>query len=113
MYSEHVKSIGIEHLKRSLDNGEKVRLLDVRSRADFQKEHIKGAQSMPLDELEKKAGNMLDKDENIITYCDSFVCSSSTSGAKILVKQGFKNVKDYKGGLREWKQAGYPTETGS
>lgn len=93
-----------------MENNENYRLVDVRSRQDYEKEHIKGAISLPLDELDRKASSSLRLDDRIITYCDSFICSSSTSGAKMLARKGFTDVRDYKGGLREWKQAGYPTE---
>ncbi len=111
LYTEHVKAIGIAHLKRMMDSGEPFTLLDVRSRSDYDKEHIKGARSLPLDEIEDRAQRTLRPDENIITYCDSFVCSASTSAAKLLAREGFAKVRDYKGGLREWKQAGLPTES--
>jgi rhodanese-related sulfurtransferase len=54
---------------------------------------------------------VLKPDQDIIAYCDSFVCSASTSAAKLLSRAGFKKVRDYKGGLREWKQGGLPTES--
>jgi rhodanese-related sulfurtransferase len=111
LYTEHVKAIGIEHLKRMAEGGERFALLDVRSRSDYDKEHIKGARSLPLDEIDTRAKAMLKPDEDIIVYCDSFVCSASTSAAKLLAKEGFSKVRDYKGGLREWKQAGLPTES--
>jgi rhodanese-related sulfurtransferase len=111
LYTEHVRAIGIDHLKRMMESGELFTLLDVRSRSDYDKEHIKGARSLPLDEIESRAPAMLKPDEDIIVYCDSFVCSASTSAAKILARMGFKKVRDYKGGQREWKQAGLPTES--
>ncbi len=111
LYTEHVRAIGIDHLRRMMDSGEKFTLLDVRSRGDYDKGHIKGARSLPLDEIETRAQAVLKPDEDIIVYCDSFVCSASTSAAKLLTRTGFKKVRDYKGGLREWKQAGLPTES--
>jgi rhodanese-related sulfurtransferase len=111
LYTEHVRAIGIDHLKRMMDGGEQFILLDVRSRSDYDKEHIKGARSLPLDEIESKASARLQPGDDIIVYCDSFVCSASTSAAKILARLGFKKVRDYKGGQREWKQAGLPTES--
>jgi rhodanese-related sulfurtransferase len=111
LYTEHVRAIGIEHLKRMMEGGEHFTLLDVRSRGDYDKEHIKGAESLPLDEIENRAQAVLKPEQDIIVYCDSFVCSASTSAAKLLARAGFKKVRDYKGGLREWKQAGLPTES--
>lgn len=112
MYTEHVRAIGIDHLRRMMEGGERFTLLDVRSRSDYDREHIKGARSMPLDDIESRAPATLKPDEDIIVYCDSFVCSASISAAKLLARMGYKKVRDYKGGLREWKQAGLPTESG-
>jgi rhodanese-related sulfurtransferase len=94
-----------------VEEGERFTLLDVRSRSDYDKEHIKGARSLPLDEIEENARRSLRDDDRIIVYCDSFVCSASTSAAKMLARMGFRNVRDFKGGVREWKMAGLPTES--
>lgn len=112
MYTEHIKSIGMEHLKRMLESAEKFLLIDVRSKEDYAKEHIKHAKSIPLDELEKEARQSLKPDDNIITYCDSYVCSASASAAAMLMRMGYKNVRDYKGGIREWKTSNLPVESG-
>ncbi len=111
MYTAHVRSISMDHLKRMMDSGEPFVLLDVRTNNDYDKEHIKGAKSLPLDEIEESAASIVRPDDVIIVYCDSFVCSASTSAAKLLTREGFTRVRDYKGGLREWKQAGLPTES--
>lgn len=110
MATAQIRFISATHLKKMIDSGEPLRLVDVRSREDYAKEHIKGAISMPLDSLDK-AKEQLKADDPIIVYCDSFVCSASTSAAKMLTNMGFKNVRDYKGGLREWKMSGFPTES--
>ncbi|HTX44114.1 MAG TPA: rhodanese-like domain-containing protein [Methanocella sp.] len=110
MATEQIKFIGVQHLKRMAEGGEPFILLDVRSREDYAKEHIKGAKSLPLDELDR-AKQLFKPGDPIITYCDSFVCSASSSAAKILSRMGFTNVRDFKGGLREWKMNDLPTES--
>lgn len=111
MATEQVRSISAQHLKRMLDGNERFRLLDVRAGEEYRKEHIKGAASLPLDSLEK-AKQLFKAVDAIIVYCDSFVCSASTSAAKTLSKMGFTDVRDFKGGLREWKMSGFPVEHG-
>jgi rhodanese-related sulfurtransferase len=112
MQSDQVKSISKEHLKRIIDSGERFVLLDVRSKEDFDKEHIAGAKSLPLDEVNAKAQQTLKPSDQIIVYCDSYICSASTSAYKLLMRMGFGNVRDFKGGIREWKLAGLPVESG-
>jgi rhodanese-related sulfurtransferase len=50
------------------------------------------------------------KTETFVTYCSSFECEASTVAAKKLEKYGFKKVLEFKGGLKDWKAAKYPTE---
>ncbi len=111
MSTEQIKFISLQHLKRMQETGEPFRLIDVRSREDYVKEHIGGAIHIPLEEIER-ARELLKPSDNIITYCESFVCSASSSAAVKLMRMGFGNVRDYKGGLREWKMNDLPTESG-
>ncbi len=85
-------------------------LLDVRDRPDYESEHIKGAISVPMTELSMRAKTCFSKDEEIIVYCTSFGCNASTRAARILEKMGYINAVDYKGGLNDWKTAGFMTE---
>ena len=71
-------------------------ILDVRSQAEFENNHIQGAISMPLSAVNKKM-NQLKKDKIIITCCASGARSAS---AKVILKNnGFTEV--YNGG--SWK----------
>ncbi len=110
MATEQIKFISLQHLKRIMEGGEPFILLDVRSKEDYAKEHIKGARSLPLDELDR-ARQLFKPSESLIVYCDSFVCSASSSAARLLSRMGFANVRDFKGGLREWKMNDLPTES--
>ncbi len=51
---------------------------------------------------------MLKKDETIVVYCASFDCQASTNAAQKLLSMGYTDVLDYKGGLKEYKEAGLP-----
>jgi rhodanese-related sulfurtransferase len=110
MATEQIRFISLQHLKRILEGGEPLIILDVRSKEDYAMEHIKGARSLPLDELDR-AKQIFKPADNIIVYCDSFVCSASSSAAKMLSRMGFTNVRDFKGGLREWKMNGLSVES--
>jgi len=85
-------------------------LLDVRDREDYEKEHIYGAVSVPVAELSKLVKKHFSRDQEIVVYCTSFECPASTRAAHILEKMGYKYVSDYKGGLLDWKVAGFLTE---
>ncbi len=96
-------------LKRMLSK-EAFKLVDVLSADSYAKEHIKGAISIPVDEIEKKAPGVLKNDDRIIVYCASFDCQASTHAAQKLVDLGYTHVWDYKGGLKDYKEAGLPLE---
>ena len=112
MQTENVKFISKEHLKRMMDTSERFILLDVRSAEDYGKGHIRGAKSLPLDEIEAKAAQILKPSDSIVVYCGSYVCMASTNAYKALNKMGYTNVHDYKGGIEEWSAAGFPVESG-
>lgn len=47
------------------------------------------------------------KDALVVTYCGAKACPLSSMVAKKLRAAGYTNVVEFKGGVAEWKQAGY------
>lgn len=90
--------------------GQQFRLVDVLSAESFEKEHIPGAVSLPLADIDKDTAQSFRKDETIVVYCASFECSASTKAAEKLFALGYRNVLDYKGGLKDYKDAHLPLE---
>lgn len=68
-------------------------IIDVRSQAEFQSGHIKGAKNIPLNVLTTEMKHFK-KDQIIITCCASGM--RSASGKSILTSNGFSAV--YNGG---------------
>lgn len=101
-----------EELRRKMDRGDNFTLVDARSADSYMEEHIKGAISLPLGEVDEKAEQILSKNDEIIVYCSGFSCAASTNEIKKLREMGFKNVRHYAGGIKDWKEAGYPTVRG-
>lgn len=85
-------------------------LVDVLSKDSYLREHIKGAVSLPLDDIESQAAKLLKKDSQVVTYCASFECQASTKAAEKFLSLGYKDVFDYKGGLKDYKEAKLPME---
>ena len=104
-----MKTIKRDELKEKLDNNE-VNLVEVLDEEDFDKEHIKGAINIPLERIGTEAKEKFDEDDQIVVYCSDFDCSASPTAAKKLEGLGFKNVYDYQGGKKDWKEAGLPME---
>ncbi len=81
-------------------------LLDMRDREDYQRGHIKGALSMPLEEIGKRYRD-LPRDKEIVTYCYNQYCHLSTLGALKLVEHGIP-AKEMNVGWSEWVKLGNP-----
>jgi rhodanese-related sulfurtransferase len=105
-----LKKITREELTNMVSSGQRFKLVDVLDKGHYEKEHIPGAISLPLNEIEKKAAKVLKKDDTIVVYCASFDCQASSDAAEKLISMGYQNVLDYKGGLKDYKEANLPLE---
>lgn len=105
-----INKITRDELMKMVSSGQKFKLVDVLDKEHFQKEHIKGAISLPVNEIEKKAAKILKKSETIVVYCASFDCQASTKAAEKLLSMGYRDVLDYKGGLKDYKEANLALE---
>lgn len=74
-------------LKELVKNG--AQIIDVRSPAEFQSGHIKGAINIPLQTLDKNLAK-IKKDKPVITCCASGMRSASAKS--ILKSKGFSEV---------------------
>ncbi|HOX54177.1 MAG: rhodanese-like domain-containing protein [Candidatus Omnitrophica bacterium] len=105
-----IKKITRDDLVRLMSSKKPFKLIDVLSHESYDQEHIKGSISLPVDEIDQTAKAMFKKSDKLVTYCASFECQASTKAAEKLLALGFKRVLDYKGGLEDYKEAGYPLE---
>ncbi len=64
----HVPRISPEDLKARLDKGEQILIVDVRSVRAFKVQHIEGAISVPLKEVESNL-DTFPRDWDIVFYC--------------------------------------------
>ena len=80
-------------------------LVDVRTTEAFNAGHVHQARSVPLGDLEKKAG-ALPKNKPLIVICD--VGRTAIGAATRLRAQGFTDVVTLEGGLKAWLTAGLP-----
>lgn len=83
-------------------------VVDTRSTADYEREHIPGAISLPHRQMSEDTTKDLPRDRIIVTYCWGTACNASTKGALNLARLGF-TVKEMIGGLDGWKADGFKT----
>lgn len=85
-------------LKKRLDDGEKIFILDVREPHEYQLVHI-GGHLIPLKELSQRFSE-LDPDQEIVCHCHHG--GRSARAVAFLKERGFKKVKNLVGGIHEW-----------
>ena len=82
--------------------------IDVRTEVEYKNGHIKGAVSIPVEEIEERLDE-IPQDRPLIVYCNGTSCDRSGNAANILKKNGFKDVSDLIGnGIFEWAEKEYP-----
>ena len=104
-------------------NHGKIKIFDVRKKAEYVESHIAGAISVPYEENSELAVNFdaskdrldlskfpADKNEPVINYCNGPRCWKSYKATLMLVKAGHTKVYYYRSGYPSWKAKGYPVE---
>ncbi|NIS78673.1 MAG: rhodanese-like domain-containing protein [Anaerolineales bacterium] len=102
-----MKTISAEELKAKLDRGDEFHLVMTMGAWAYEMAHIPGSQN--VDNIEYALAN-IDRDEEIIVYCSNILCIASISAYKLLVANGYTNVRRFAGGVEAWQKAGYPLE---
>ncbi len=104
------KEVGLDDLKRRIEAGEKMILLDVREKEENRAGYIPGSVSIPRGFLEIQVeGRLPDKNAKIIAYCAGG--TRSALAAKTLQELGYTHVETANPGFVRWKDLGYPMET--
>lgn len=90
-------------LEQWLEQGLDVRVLDVRSPAEFEGVHIPGAYNVPLDTLGEHAEDIQRHvDEPVVLVCRSGMRASQAE--QRLAGAGMGNVKVLEGGMMAWER---------
>jgi rhodanese-related sulfurtransferase/TusA-related sulfurtransferase len=85
-------------------------IVDVREPKEYQNVgHIKDAKLIPLGKLVRNVELLNEyKDKEIVILCA--VGGRSMMAAQLLVREGYKDVRNLSGGIRVWQRKGYPLE---
>lgn len=100
-----VQPLGANQAVR-LVNQNKGKFVDVRDKAEFEKEHIADSVNLPLASLAEDISQLKDKSQPLVIVCASG--QRARSAAKQLRRQGFEQVYVLTGGLHAWKEAKLP-----
>ena len=105
--------IDTESLRKKMENGEKLVLLDALPPISYAASRLPGAINMPPERVDDLAPRRIPElGAEIVVYCASSTCRSSVEVAERLIELGYGNVRHYPGSKRAWIDAGLPLEGG-
>ncbi len=100
-----------DRVKQLLDSGEQLWLVDLRDAEEFKRQHLPGAHSLPLKQLQKSF-QKIPRTGRVVLYCS---CPGGNIDEgysyQLLRELGYRNVSVLEGGFAEWTRLGYPVET--
>ncbi len=107
-----VPFMSLAQLKANIENGrDEMIVLDVRERDAYEMGHVPGALHLPRGQLELRVNDELRDPTRRILVCCEFG-RISTLATATLRSMGFSGAVALDGGLKAWREAGYPLTPG-
>jgi rhodanese-related sulfurtransferase len=104
---KRVRETNVDEVKKKMDQRSKFILVDVREEGEFAKDHLPGAIHLGKGVIERDIeARVPDLDAEIVLYCGGGF--RSALAADNLQKMGYTNVISMDGGIRDWREKGYP-----
>ncbi|MDT8069426.1 MAG: rhodanese-like domain-containing protein [Terriglobia bacterium] len=102
-----VRENTVDQIRERLDKGDKFVLVDVREDNEYAKDHLPGAIHLGKGVIERDIENHVpNTDAEMVLYCGGGF--RSAIAADNLQKMGYTKVISMDGGIREWREKGYP-----
>jgi len=95
-----IPQLSVKELKRRIDAGEDVYLIDVREPYEYKIAQI-GGKLIPQDEVPRRLAE-IDRDREVIVHCHSGVRSQRI--AEFLKQAGYPRVVNLIGGIHAWSE---------
>jgi rhodanese-related sulfurtransferase len=104
---KRVRETTVDAIKQRMDAGEKFVLVDVREESEYAKDHLPGAIHLGKGVIERDIESKVpDTGAPLVLYCGGGF--RSALAADNLQKMGYTNVLSMDGGIRGWREKGYP-----
>jgi rhodanese-related sulfurtransferase len=104
---KNIRETTVDEVKTRLDRGEELCLVDVREESEWAQDHLPGAIYLGKGVLERDVEARLpDTGAEIILYCGGGY--RSALAAENLQRMGYTHVVSMDGGIRGWRDKGYP-----
>ena len=102
-----IRQTTVDEVKKRLDAGEKLLLLDVREESEWAKGHVPGAAHLGKGILERDIeARFPDLAAEIVLYCGGGFRSALATDS--LRAMGYANAVSMDGGMTGWRERGYP-----
>jgi rhodanese-related sulfurtransferase len=102
-----IRETTVDVIKSRLDRGDEFTLVDVREESEFAKDHLPGAIHMGKGVIERDVEQKVpDLNTELVLYCGGGF--RSALAADNLQKMGYTKVISMDGGIRGWREKGYP-----
>jgi len=106
-----VRETNVDAVKSRMDCGDKFVLVDVREESEFAKDHLPGAIHLGKGIIERDIeAQVPELNTEMILYCGGGF--RSALAADNLQKMGYTNVISMDGGIRDWREKGFPLTKG-
>jgi len=104
---KRIRELSVDEVKEKLDKREKFLLIDVREESEWAKDHLPGAIHVGKGIIERDIEERVpDVNTPLVLYCGGGF--RSALAADNLQKMGYKNVLSMDGGVRGWREKGFP-----
>ena len=101
-----IEEISAHDLKQWIDEGEEIKVIDIRERDEFVQGHLPNATFIPRGFLELQIEqHQNDRSKPVVVYCAGGV--RSALAARNLKEMGYERVISLIGGFNGWKNAGF------
>jgi rhodanese-related sulfurtransferase len=106
-----VRETNVDDVKARMDRGQKFVLVDVREESEFAKDHLPGAIHLGKGIIERDIeARVPELNTEMVLYCGGGF--RSALAADNLQKMGYTSVISMDGGIRDWREKGYPLTRG-
>lgn len=103
---DYYKRLSSDQLKERIARGAGPAMIDLRSKEEFERGHIAGSQSLPIEKLDPAMFIDSQKKEPFILICRSGALAYKA--ADILLQSGVSDCYILAGGLLAWRVLGFP-----
>ncbi|MGA7765662.1 MAG: rhodanese-like domain-containing protein [Candidatus Sulfotelmatobacter sp.] len=108
---KRVRETNVDAVKTRMDRGDKFMLIDVREESEYAKDHLPGAIHLGKGIIERDIeARVPELNTEMILYCGGGF--RSALAADNLQTMGYTNVISMDGGIRGWREKGYPLTKG-